>query len=228
MLRSTCHERSGQRVPAGGVRLVAGANRTSAFLGGVRGARRAQAPRTRPSTTTDPAKVVNALATLQAQRKEYDRAWLAAQVAQGLIGQVGEAEREILAKLAPYAKKREQATQPLTDRLWKTHLFHPKVRTPLAELMAILFEQVAFYQFDHRLQAFHRAALATLACYGVLVLVSLATQDQRDPDRELFTWSRFRHQRADTAGGHERWWQNDKLWACVLVICTLWMCWFFA
>ncbi len=117
-------------------------------------------------TTTDTAKVVNALATLQAQRKEYDRAWIAAQVAQGLIGQVGDAEREILAKLAPYAKKREQATQPLTDRLWKTHLFHPKVRTPLAELMAILFEQVghqyasphAQYQLNPRK---HRIDVAT-------------------------------------------------------------------
>ncbi len=96
-------------------------------------------------TTTDLAKVVNALATLQATRKEYDRAWLAAQVAHGLIGQVGEAEREILTKLTPYAKKREQATQPLTDRLWKGHLFHPKVRTPLAELMSILFEQVGHH-----------------------------------------------------------------------------------
>ncbi|MGA9522845.1 MAG: tetratricopeptide repeat protein [Myxococcaceae bacterium] len=96
-------------------------------------------------TTTDPARVVNALATLQATRKEYDRAWIAAQVAHGLIGQVGDAEREILTKLTPYAKKREQATQPLTDRLWKAHMFHPKVRTPLAELMAILFEQVGHH-----------------------------------------------------------------------------------
>ncbi|MBX5481947.1 MAG: tetratricopeptide repeat protein [Myxococcaceae bacterium] len=93
-------------------------------------------------TTTDPAKVVSALATLQARRKEYDLAYLAAQVAQGLIGQVGDAEREILTKLAPYAKRREQATHALTDRLWRTHLFHPKVRGPLAEIMSLLYDQV--------------------------------------------------------------------------------------
>lgn len=92
-------------------------------------------------TTASPGKVASALAELAARRKDYDSAWLAAQVVSGLIGEVGAGEREILAKLTPYAKKRETAQRALTDRLWQQHLFHPRVRGPLSELMAILFEQ---------------------------------------------------------------------------------------
>jgi hypothetical protein len=66
---------------------------------------------------------------------------VAAQVVAGLIGDPGQGEREILTKLGPYAKKREVAQRALTDRLWQQHLFHPKVRGPLSELLAILFEQ---------------------------------------------------------------------------------------
>jgi tetratricopeptide (TPR) repeat protein len=96
--------------------------------------------RTLPTTTT-PGKVASALAELAAKRKDYDSAWLAAQVVSGLIGEVGTGEREILTKLTPYAKKRETAERALTDRLWQQHLFHPRVRGPLSELMAVLFEQ---------------------------------------------------------------------------------------
>jgi Na+/proline symporter len=93
--------------------------------------------------------------------------------------------------------------------------------------LSILFEQIAYYQFDHRLQAFHRAGLATLGCYGVLLLVSLATQDQRDSQREQFTWSRFNRQQQFDQVIARPWWQNDRLWAGILVSCTLAMCWFF-
>ncbi|MBL8933564.1 MAG: tetratricopeptide repeat protein, partial [Archangium sp.] len=92
-------------------------------------------------TTASPGKVASALAELAARRKDYDSAWLAAQVVSGLIGELGAGEREILTKLTPYAKKRETAQRALTDRLWQQHLFHPRVRGPLSELMAILFEQ---------------------------------------------------------------------------------------
>ena len=47
----------------------------------------------------------------------------------------GPGEKEILAKLTPYAKKREVAQRPLSDRQWQDHLFHPKSRGPLAELL---------------------------------------------------------------------------------------------
>jgi hypothetical protein len=66
---------------------------------------------------------------------------MAAQVVTGLIGESGAGEKEILAKLTPYARKREEAQQPLTDRLWQTHLFHPKCRGPISELMGIIAEQ---------------------------------------------------------------------------------------
>ncbi|MFZ5470742.1 MAG: tetratricopeptide repeat protein [Myxococcota bacterium] len=91
--------------------------------------------------TGNPGKVASALAELAARRKDYDSAWLAAQVSSGLIGQAGPGEREILTKLTPYAKKKEVASRALTDRLWQSHLFHPKIRGPISELMAILFEQ---------------------------------------------------------------------------------------
>jgi hypothetical protein len=58
--------------------------------------------------------------------------------------------------------------------------------------------------------------------------VSLATQSERDAAREHFTWFRFKRERTSDAGSLRPWWQNDKLWAAVLVGCTLWMCWFFA
>jgi hypothetical protein len=56
-------------------------------------------------------------------------------------GKAGAGEQEIITKLAPYAKRKEQPTRALTDRLWQTQLFHPKARGPLGELLAILFEQ---------------------------------------------------------------------------------------
>jgi tetratricopeptide (TPR) repeat protein len=93
-------------------------------------------------STSNPGKIASALAELAARRKDYDSAWLAAQVVTGLIGEGGASEREILTKLGPYAKKKEVASRALTDRLWQSHLFHPKVRGPMSELMAILYEQV--------------------------------------------------------------------------------------
>jgi tetratricopeptide (TPR) repeat protein len=100
-------------------------------------------------TTSAPGKVASALAELAAKRKDYDSAFLAAQVVSGLIGELGASEREILTKLTPYAKKRESAQRALTDRLWHQHLFHPRIRGPMSELMAILFEQAgALYKED--------------------------------------------------------------------------------
>ena len=84
--------------------------------------------------------MVSALAELAAKRKDYDGAWMAAQVVSGLIGDPGPAEKEILTKLGPYAKKREVAQRGLTDRLWTGQLFHPKLRTPVAEMMGLLFQ----------------------------------------------------------------------------------------
>ena len=93
--------------------------------------------------------------------------------------------------------------------------------------LSVFFEQSAYHVFGHQLQAFHRAAQATLACYVVLLTVSLLAQYQRDAEREEFTWSRFKSQRQSDSGAHRPCWQNDRLWAGVLVACTLGMCWFF-
>jgi hypothetical protein len=84
--------------------------------------------------------VVSALAELAAKRKDYDGAWMAAQVVSSLLGDPGPAEKEILTKLGPYAKKREVAQRGLTDRLWTGQLFHPKLRTPVAEMLGLLFQ----------------------------------------------------------------------------------------
>jgi tetratricopeptide (TPR) repeat protein len=92
--------------------------------------------------TKNPSKVLSALAGLYAKAKDYDAAYLAAQAVQGLAGgQLGAGEKEILTKLTPYAKRREVAQTPLTDRLWHMHLLHPGARGPLAQIMALLFSQ---------------------------------------------------------------------------------------
>ena len=92
-------------------------------------------------------------------------------------------------------------------------------------LSSIIFDQLALRLFDHRLQGFHRAALATVACYAALLAVSLATQHQRSAEREQFTWSRFNA--GKNTEGRRPWWQSDRLWAGVLIACTLSMCWYF-
>lgn len=94
--------------------------------------------------------------------------------------------------------------------------------------LSILIEQTAYRLLGHSLQAFHRAGLATLGCYLVLLTVSAATQSQRDEERELFTWRRFHGQAAAPAVHQRACWQNDKLWAGILVAATLSMCWYFA
>jgi SSS family solute:Na+ symporter len=114
-------------------------------------------------------------------------------------------------------------------------ILQPRV-TPTAALVCILagpvlsivFEQTSRHAFEHSLQAFHRAGLATLACYGVVLLTSRLTRHERDHEREQYTWARFRRERHSAEDVSQRaWWQHDKLWACVLVACTLAMCWFF-
>jgi hypothetical protein len=62
----------------------------------------------------------------------------------------------------------------------------------------------------------------------LVLLVSLLTASERDSDKEHYTWGRFKRERADDETGPRSWWQHDKLWAGLLVACTLAMCWFFA
>jgi SSS family solute:Na+ symporter len=95
-------------------------------------------------------------------------------------------------------------------------------------ISSIAFDQIASRAFDHSLQAFHRAGLATVACYIVLVVVSLATSGERDQERERFTFGRFQRKSVEADDAARPLWQDDRLWACLLVACTLAMCWFFA
>ncbi len=95
-------------------------------------------------------------------------------------------------------------------------------------ILSVLFEQGAWYAFEHDLQAFHRAGLATVACYVLLLVVSALSQGERDTQREHYTWRRFRLEPTDDEVPASSWWRRDKVWAVLLVIVTLWMCWFFA
>ena len=92
---------------------------------------------------------------------------------------------------------------------------------------SILFEQLARWGFDHSLQAFHRAAFATIACYAVLLAVSFVTQNERNAESEQFTWSQFRRIRGDSASNEAVDRRSDRFWAVLLVVCTLAMCWYF-
>lgn len=93
------------------------------------------------ATTANPTGVARALVRLHATAKQYDEAYAAAQVVAHLIGDPGTEEREILGKLGPYAKRRENAQKPMTDRLWTELLYHPKVRGPIGEILALVHEQ---------------------------------------------------------------------------------------
>ena len=95
-------------------------------------------------------------------------------------------------------------------------------------ILSVAFEQAAWFGFDHDLQAFHRTGLATVAAYVVLLVVSVVTQHERDGQREHYTWGRFRKEPSADEGPPRTGWQRDKLWAALLVVLTLWMCWFFA
>src|SRR5262245_5278887 len=99
-----------------------------------------QALRRALAHTQNPKKVASQIAELAARRKDYDGAWLAAQVVAGLLGDPGSAEKEIITNPRPHATKPATPRATLNDRLWAQHLLHPKARTPFAELMGVLFQ----------------------------------------------------------------------------------------
>ena len=71
------------------------------------------------------------------------------------------------------------------------------------------------------------AGLVTLACGVVVLMVSAVTQRERDAEREQFTWGRFQPEPKTAADLKRAWWFDDRLWAALLVVCTLGMCWVF-
>ncbi|MBK9518008.1 MAG: hypothetical protein IPO09_11750 [Anaeromyxobacter sp.] len=82
-----------------------------------------------------PQKALAALVRLHAGRKEYDRAYNAAQVLVHLTGGASDEEVAVLSRLRTFA--RDQANRPLDDALWG-RLLHERARGPLADIMALL------------------------------------------------------------------------------------------
>src|SRR5690606_34257230 len=103
--------------------------------------------------TAEPKRMAAHLVRLCAKLRDFDGAWVAAQVVAHLVGEPGPDEREILTKLAPYARRREQAQKPLTNQMWTTLLFHPKVRGPMGEILALLHERLG-QQYARKPNAF--------------------------------------------------------------------------
>lgn len=95
--------------------------------------------------TEKPQKVVNFLVRLSAKTKDYDGAYVAAQVGAHLVGESGADEREILTKLTPYAKRKEQAAKQLTGNLFTALVYHPKVRGPMGDILALVYEKLGAY-----------------------------------------------------------------------------------
>jgi tetratricopeptide (TPR) repeat protein len=89
----------------------------------------------------NPARGAKALARLFATTKDYDGAYVAAQVSALFFGEQGAEEREILTKLSPYARKTDQAQRGLNEELWRS-LFHAKVRGPMGEIFALVYQQL--------------------------------------------------------------------------------------
>ncbi|GEM_PF-356539 len=91
-----------------------------------------------------PQNVVQAIAQLSAKARDYDSAYVAAQVAQYILGEVGPDEREILTKLSPYAQRREQARRPVSDPLWM-RIYHPRLAGPMGQILALIYNQLGAY-----------------------------------------------------------------------------------
>ncbi len=107
-----------------------------------------EAHRTSLRTTAQPARNVKALARLHAARKEYDEAFVTSQVAVHLLGDRDPDEEQVVERLKRYA--RETATRPMTDRLWTEHLYHERLRGPMAEVLSICQEATGgAFAVDH-------------------------------------------------------------------------------
>jgi tetratricopeptide (TPR) repeat protein len=99
--------------------------------------------------SNNPQKAASALVGLHAARKEYDKAYTAAQVLTYLLGVATPEEQQVVAKLKRFA--RDSASKNMTDRLWTEHLYHEKVRGPLAEILALIYGQAgSLFTQSHR------------------------------------------------------------------------------
>jgi hypothetical protein len=82
-----------------------------------------------------PQKALSALVSLHATRKQFDRAYSAAQVLVHFMGQTTPEDVAVVGRLRKFA--RDQASRPLDDKLWGL-LLHERLRGPLADIMALL------------------------------------------------------------------------------------------
>ncbi|MDF1566326.1 MAG: tetratricopeptide repeat protein [Deltaproteobacteria bacterium] len=89
--------------------------------------------------TDEPARVARALLRLHTARKSFDRAFCVSAVINVLIGNPEPEEQQFFERIKPYAP--ERATRSLTDRLWEQQLYHDKLKGPVADILAILYEQ---------------------------------------------------------------------------------------
>ena len=83
-------------------------------------------------------KLCLAIETLALRQRSYDLAYLSAQVLEHVLGHSGPTEKEVLTKLKPLAEESARASRPLPPSGWHQHLFHPDVRGPLGEILALL------------------------------------------------------------------------------------------
>ena len=89
--------------------------------------------------TSEPTRVARALLRLYSAEKNYDKAYGVAAVIVHLLGDAEPDEQRLYDRLKPYAT--DQAQRTLTDRLWEQHLYHEKLKGPVADILAILYEQ---------------------------------------------------------------------------------------
>ncbi|HSN13208.1 MAG TPA: hypothetical protein VLT61_01155, partial [Anaeromyxobacteraceae bacterium] len=82
-----------------------------------------------------PSKAVSALVGLLAARRDYDRAFNAAQVVTFLLGGATSEEQQVVARLRKLS--RDQAGRALDDGAWPA-LLHERLQGPLADIMTLL------------------------------------------------------------------------------------------
>ncbi|MGC3998107.1 MAG: gliding motility protein [Anaeromyxobacter sp.] len=80
-------------------------------------------------------RAAGALVKLHASRREYDKAYSAAQVLVNLMGEAAGEEVQVVSRLRKFA--RDQASRPLDDELWSL-LMHERLKGPLADIMTLL------------------------------------------------------------------------------------------
>ena len=91
------------------------------------------------TVTSEPVGVARAMLRLYSAQKSYDKAYTVAAVINELIGDAQPDEETLYRRLKPFSK--DTATRSMSDRLWEQYLYHEKIKGPVAEILAIIYEQ---------------------------------------------------------------------------------------